>query len=621
MDITKIEDPKFLKSLNTAEMNALAEDIRRFLITNVSKTGGHLSSNLGVVELTMALHYVFDSPKDKIFFDVGHQSYIHKILTGRAPRFHTLRQWDGISGFQKRSESVHDVWEAGHSSTSLSAALGMAVTRDLNNESYHVVPVIGDGALASGMSLEALNQIGGLKKNMIIVFNDNNMSISQNVGAISNGLGKLRSSKPYNLIKHDTKELLSSTHVGKSVLGGLRSVKDMIKKSVVDPSIFTEFNLEYYGPVDGHDIKQLINVFEAAKSHDGPIVVHVLTKKGKGYKYCENDYEGYWHGVGSFDPETGHSLSETPGGHLSWSQIMSESLIKQAMSNKDVVAITPAMITGSKLERFFNQFPERSFDCGIAEEHAMTFAASLAVNGKKPFISVYSSFIQRAYDQINHDIARMDAPVVIGIDRAGLVGEDGDTHHGVFDVGILMPLPNIIISQPKDSIEAESLLHTAFNTNHPFVIRYPRGSAPYFDNNKNELIKIGTWTKEYEAENSKLVVLAYGPDVNRITQKAIINELPITVINARFFKPLDNVMLNEISNSNLPIICYETDMLKGGLSSSILEYYNDTKQNVNLIRIGIDDVFVTHGSVSNLRKSQHIDINSLFEKILSIVEA
>lgn len=615
MDLTKIENPAFLKQCSLAELKELAAEIRKFLIQNVARTGGHLSSNLGAVELTIALHTVFDSPKDKIFFDVGHQCYTHKILTGRAKDFASLRQYGGISGFQKRSESVHDVWEAGHSSTSLSAALAMAVARDLNKENYHVVPVIGDGALGGGMSLEALNQIGSQQKKMIIIFNDNNMSISQNVGALTYAFANLRSSRIYTATKQDVKKVLNRNNAGKVAFEMINAVKETVKKNVVESSIFGEFNLEYLGPVNGHDIQALIRTLEAAKSKDKPVVVHVLTKKGKGYAPCEEDKEGIWHGVGPFDPSSGRMLSTLPRGHLAWSSVISETLVDLAKENEKICAITPAMIQGSKLEKFFAAYPDRSFDCGIAEEHAATFAAGLALEGKRPFLSVYSSFLQRAYDQINHDIARMDLPVVIGIDRAGLVGEDGATHHGVFDISMLRSIPNMILSQPKDAKEAQNLLYTAFLQKHPFTIRYPRGSVFYNALPEYEAVKIGSWTAFNETDTNKCIIITYGPDVDRILSKVITNKMDVCIINARFFKPLDEQMLEHIYQRSLPVIIYETDMLAGGLSSAVLEWCCDQGRMMKIKRIGIADHFVTHGSLLLIKKENKIDINTLFDEI------
>lgn len=622
MNIYDIKSPDDIKHLSYAQLQDLAQQIRVFLVQSIAKTGGHLSSNLGVVELTLAMHYVFSSPRDKFIFDVGHQSYVHKILTGRISQFSTLRQYKGMAGFQKRKESIHDVWEAGHSSTSLSAAQGMAVARDLQHDTYQIVPMIGDGALTGGMAMEALNQIGSEQRNMVILFNDNTMSISKNVGAMDEAFTKLRTSKSYNTIKEDLKGVLSTSKFGTSVLHTMQSMKNVVKENVVDTSIFGDFNLDYIGPVDGHDIKMLIKVLKIAQSHKGPIVVHVITKKGKGYRFAEEDKDGKWHGVSAFDPNTGKSLASLPVEHISWSEVISETLLDLAKSNQDIVAITPAMKGGSKLGKFFNAFPKRSFDCGIAEEHAMTFSAGLCVSGKRPFISVYSSFLQRAYDQINHDIARMALPVVIGIDRCGLVGEDGETHHGVFDITMLRSIPNMILAQPKDAFEAQDMLYSAFAQNsEAYAIRYPRGNISYHKKDQYTYIHPGNWTCWKQCAAYKVSVVTYGPDVDKIISKANVNGIPIQVINARFFKPIDEAIIDTLCQDERIVIIYETDMMAGGLSSAILEYTNDHHYQKNFIRMGIKDHYVEHGSLPQLRKMEHIDITSLFDLICSHIES
>ena len=619
MNIYDIESPEDIQGLSVSELKVLAAEIRSFLIESIAKTGGHLSSNLGVVELSLAMHYVFRSPIDKLIFDVGHQSYVHKILTGRINDFKTLRQFKGMSGFQKRRESIHDVWEAGHSSTSLSAALGMAIARDLRGETHQVAALIGDGALSSGMSMEALNQIGSEGRNMVIIFNDNNMSISQNVGAMDEAFTKLRTSKPYNNLKHDVSDMLSQSKAGNNLLKGMRQLKNTLKENVVDTSIFGEFNLDYIGPVDGHDLRMLIKVLEIARKHKGPIVVKKKKKKGKGYSFAEEDKEGIWHGVSSFDPKSGKTLAQMPPQHASWSEVIAESLIEAAKQDERILALTPAMISGSKLNKFFSMFPERSFDCGIAEEHCVTLAAALAQSGMRPFVSVYSSFMQRAYDQIQQDAARMDLPVVFGIDRCGLVGEDGETHHGVFDISMLRAIPNMILSQPKDSREAQALLKTAFAQNHPFAIRYPRGSVKFQLDHDIQAIPIGSWTIHEATSEDRIVLITYGSDVDKMIAKAEVNQLPVSVVNARFFKPLDEQMMQYIAQKQCPIIIYESDILIGGLSSAILEYYNDHHLDVDVKRIGIQDHFVQHGSLPQLRKSEHIDINSVFQLITELL--
>ena len=620
MNLYDIKEPCDIKSCSFEELNELAGDIREFLIQSISKTGGHLSSNLGIVELTLALHYVFDSPKDKFIFDVGHQSYVHKMLTGRLKDFSNLRQYKGIAGFQKRGESVHDPWEAGHSSTSLSAALGMAVARDLDGSHFHILPIIGDGALSGGMAMEALNQIGSEQRNMIIIFNDNNMSISKNVGAMDEAFTRLRTSRSYTHLKDDLKHSLSTTRLGSNVLDTMKRVKNAVKDNIVDTSIFGEFNIDYLGPVDGHNIKNLVKVLKIAKQHEGPIVLHVITQKGKGYSFAEHDEEGAWHGVSQFDPKTGQSLAKNPPQHKSWSEVISATVLDLAHDNQDIVAITPAMKSGSKLQKFFEAYPQRSFDCGIAEEHAMTFAAGLAAAGKRPFISVYSSFLQRAYDQIHHDVARMKLPVVIGIDRCGLVGEDGETHHGVFDIAMLRPIPNMILAQPKDSEEAQNLIYSAFQQNqYPYAIRYPRGSVPYKKLSAYSYIEAGTWSYQDTGE-PQLVVISYGSDVDKIVQKAEANQISLRVVNARFFKPFDTEMLEELCAMQLPIIVYESDVQIGGLSSAIVEYANDHGLKNTFVRIGLRDHFVEHGSIPKLRKVEQVDLGTLFQVIKDMLK-
>ena len=615
MDVRSIKDPSFLKNLNNQQCVQLAKDIRGFLMDELSKTGGHLSSNLGIVELTIALHKVFDFPNDKLLFDVGHQSYVHKILTGRADGFDHLRQYGGLSGFQKRCESVYDCFEAGHSSTALSAALGFAIDRDLNHENYNVVAVVGDGSMTSGESLEALNHIGQLKKNMIIIFNDNNMSISRNVGGLTKAFAKLRSSKGYTNVKKDLKSWLRTHKYGNSALESLTTIKNAFKEAVVQSGIFGEFDLDYLGPVDGHNFRDLIQTLTVAKEkQDGPVVVHVMTTKGKGVSYCEADTIGIYHGIGPFDPLSGKALVSTPIGYKSWSKTITDDLSELAKENPNIVAITPAMIHGSALDDFFAQYPDRSFDTGISEEHAATLAAGIALGGKRPFLDIYSSFLQRCYDQINHDICRMDLPVLIGIDRAGLVGEDGATHHGVFDISILRSLPNIILCQPKDAAEAMGLLKCGFNQLHPFAIRYPKGSVP-FKKDDGKPIEVGSW-EWFESKDANGIIITYGDDVLKIRDYYGCNH--IHVINARFFKPLDETMLDRLFETKLPILVYEPDILAGGLGSAILEYANTKNQCVHLTRVGIDDVYVTHGQTARLKSAYHIDYKRIDEWIATL---
>ena len=616
MNIVDIKDPKFLKSLSNDELNNLCKDIREYLLKTVSKTGGHLSSNLGVVELTIALHYCFDAPKDKLLFDVGHQCYTHKILTGRSKKLQTMRSFGGISGFQKRIESEYDCFEAGHSSTSLPIALGMATARDLNNEDYNVIPIIGDGSLANGLSLEALNQIGFQKRKMIIVFNDNNMSISKNVGALSNTLTSLRNSVGYNNIKNSIKKILSHVENGESIINDIHNVKERIKNSIIDTNIFGKFGIYYIGPIDGHNIEDLIKAFNLAKTKDVPVVVHCVTKKGKGYKFCEEDTIGKWHGVGRFDIETGKFEKSCSDNEVTYSELISRCIEKQMDENKDIVAITPAMISGSCLQNLFNKYPDRCFDVGIAEDLALDYASGLSLQGKLPFVSIYSSFLQRAYDQLNHDVSRMKLPMVVGIDRCSLVGEDGETHHGVFDISLINALPNVILCQGKDSNEIANLIKSGFKSKKPFFIRYPRGKViDDINYEKIKTIKIGSWERVITNKKPCSYILSYGPNVNEMRNKLCIFKNNIDLINCRFIKPIDENILIDIAKSKKPIYVYTEDIIKGGLGDSILEFYSKHNIVANVKIIGINDEFVTHGDINSLKKSLGIDIDSFISKI------
>lgn len=614
MDITKIKDPTFLKSLNESQLNELASDIRKFIIDSVSKTGGHLSSNLGIVELTIALHYVFKSPIDKIFFDVGHQCYVHKILTGRAKNFSTLRQYNGLSGFQKRCESEHDVWEAGHSSTALSAAVAMAIARDLDDEKYEVIPVIGDGAIVGGESLEALNHLGSIDNKVILILNDNQMSISKSTGAMNNFLNNIRMSNAYNKMKDDYRSILTKGKVGSNIYKVTKYIKDFVKHGFLDDTIFEDFGLDYLGPVDGHNINELIRVLTIAKVHNKSVVVHVVTEKGKGYSYAEADTDGRWHGTPPFDIETGDVLS-TSSDLKSWSSITSEQVLKWMEQDKDILAITPAMMKGSAMEKMFDKYPNRCFDVGIAEEHALTFTAGLSIANKKPFISVYSSFIQRAYDQINHDIARMNLPCLCSIDRAGIVGEDGPTHHGVFDISILTPIPNIVLFAPKDSYELKAYINTAYNNfDRPYFLRIPRGSIKNEEVDIDEVLELGSWSIECNELNYDLTLICYGENVLKTKEAILKANLPIRLINARFIKPIDNKMVDMIFNDDKPIVVYETILEIGSLGSILLNYLNDNKIIRSFEHLVIGDHYSKQGTVNEILKDEKLDIDSVIMK-------
>ena len=618
MKIEEIKSPDFLKDMNNEELNELCKDIRSFLVSSISKTGGHLSSNLGIVEVSVALLKAFNTPKDKIIYDVGHQSYVHKILTGRAKDFVTLRQYGGISGFQKRNESEYDPWEAGHSSTSLSAALGMAIARDLSGNDENVIAVIGDGALGGGMSLEALNHISDVSSKVIIVLNDNEMSISKPVGAVTSILSSLRMSKFYRDSKHDLKDYLSTNFFGEIILDFLIRFRDGLKSRLLSTNFFTDIGIEYLGPIDGHNLSALESAFQMAKDHDGSIIVHVVTKKGKGYSYAENDTAGKWHGVGSFDIETGKSLKPSVKNSKSYSEIVADYLLEYKKIDPKLIVLTPAMISGSKLEKYFEAYPESSFDCGIAEEHAVTLAGALAESGMHPFISVYSSFLQRAYDQVNHDIARMKLPVVVGIDRAGLVGEDGETHHGVFDISFLRPIPNVVICEAKDYNELRSLLYTGFKSGLPFFVRYPRGSAIVDNILPVEEIKIGSYDVLCGDEDSDVCVFSYGVDLEHIVELCSSYNGRVCVVNARFFKPIDKNLLSKLTGIKTWIV-YEQAQKCGGLSSAISEFITDNKLDIELCRIGIEDHFVTHGDTSTLKEIEHISLSDLKKAIEEVL--
>lgn len=616
MEIKKIENPRFLKQLNIDELNQLSQDIRDFLIENISKTGGHFSSNLGIVELTVALHYVFDSPKDKFLFDVGHQAYVHKILTGRAPMFNKLKKYGGMCGFQNRHESIHDPWEAGHSSTTISGATGLAIARDLKKENFEVISIIGDAALMSGESLEALNFLGGIDTKVIVILNDNNMSISRNVGGLSNFLSDVRMSYKYNQAKSNYTEILSQSAFGQKIFDVTKRVKDKVKRKILLDTPFSQFDLDYIGPVDGHNIEELIRALETVKNLDHSVVLHVLTKKGKGYEPAEKDRSGVYHSVGAFDIVKGIQLVLDKEKH-SWSQSVSDHVEYLMNKHDDICVITPAMITGSCLQKIFKNYPDRSFDVGIAEEHAMTLAAGLSQGKEFPFLSVYSSFFQRAYDQLNHDIARMNLPCLIGIDRAGLVGGDGATHHGVFDIGLIAPIPGVIIMAPKDEEEAQKMINTAYqNKDHPYVMRYSKNKVIDTHQHTDETIKVGQWELIKEMEDAAINVVTYGDNVLAVLKMAETDHLPINIINARFIKPIDKDMLERMSDK--PIIVYETDLMNGSLGSIMSLYYEKNHINVDMSFIGIDDHYVTFGDNESLYKQEHISLNDLKNKIEEI---
>lgn len=619
MDLTAIQNPKFLKQMSNEQLVQLSQQIRQFLIEKLSKTGGHIGPNLGVVELTIALHKVFDSPKDKLIWDVGHQSYVHKILTGRASQFDTLRQYKGLCGFPKRSESEHDVWETGHSSTSLSAAMGMAIARDLKGTHEYIVPIIGDGALTGGMALEALNHIGHEKKDMIVILNDNEMSIAPNVGALHNVLGRLRTAGKYHWVKDELEMLLKKIPaVGGKLAATAERVKDSIKYLLVSGVFFEELGFTYFGPVDGHNFEDLFENLHYAKKTKGPVLVHVITKKGKGYHPAENDKVGTWHGTGPYKIETGDFI-QTKQSAPSWSALVSETVRKLAREDRRIVAITPAMPVGSKLEGFANEFPDRMYDVGIAEQHAATMAAGLATQGMKPFLAIYSTFLQRAYDQVVHDICRQNLNVFFGIDRAGLVGADGETHQGVFDIAFLRHIPNMVLMMPKDENEGQHMVYTAIQYDDgPIAMRFPRGNGLGVPMDKQlKKIPIGTW--EVLREGTDVAILTFGTTIPMALQAAerLANDgISVQVVNARFIKPLDEHMLHALLQKNMPLLTIEEAVLQGGFGSAVLEFAHDHGYHGAMIdRMGIPDRFIEHGGVSQLLEEIGLTTEHVMERI------
>ncbi|WP_280156953.1 1-deoxy-D-xylulose-5-phosphate synthase [Bacillus velezensis] len=604
MDLLSIQDPSFLEKMSIEELEELSEEIRNFLITSLSASGGHIGPNLGVVELTIALHKEFDSPKDKFLWDVGHQSYVHKLLTGRGKEFETLRQYKGLCGFPKRSESEHDVWETGHSSTSLSGAMGMAAARDIKGSKEYIIPIIGDGALTGGMALEALNHIGDEKKDMIVILNDNEMSIAPNVGAIHSMLGRLRTAGKYQWVKDELEYLFKRIPaVGGKLAATAERIKDSLKYMLVSGMFFEELGFTYLGPVDGHSYHELFENLQYAKKTKGPVLLHVITKKGKGYKPAETDTIGTWHGTGPYKINTGDFVKPKAAAP-SWSGLVSGTVQELAREDDRIVAITPAMPVGSKLEGFAKEFPERMFDVGIAEQHAATMAAGMALQGMKPFLAIYSTFLQRAYDQVVHDICRQNSNVFIGIDRAGLVGADGETHQGVFDIAFLRHIPNLVLMMPKDENEGRHMVNTALNYEEgPIAMRFPRGNGLGVKMDKElKTIPIGTW--EVLRPGKDAVILTFGTTIEMALEAAeeLQKEgLSVRVVNARFIKPIDKQMMKAILNEGLPILTIEEAVLEGGFGSTILEFAHDLGMyHTPIDRMGIPDRFIEHGSVTAL---------------------
>ncbi len=604
-----INCPEDLKRLKEEELVPLAEEVRRFLLDTVSTTGGHLASNLGCVELTLALHYCFDSPTDKIIWDVGHQAYTHKIITGRRDVFHTQRQYHGISGFPKRSESPHDAYGAGHSSTSISAGLGMAVANSLTGKDSKVISVIGDGSLTGGMAFEALNQAGHLRKNLIVVLNDNEMSISKNVGAFSAFISRKLTGKYFRDLKKEMESLLKSIPaIGTNILHFAKKAEDSLKGFLTPGTLFEALGFEYVGPIHGHDLAQLVEVFNNCRTADGPVLIHVMTTKGKGYPPAEKTPD-LFHGVGAFDIETG-TVKSGKGGAPSYTAVFGQTLVRLAGEDDRIIAITAAMPDGTGLTPFAKTYPERFFDVGIAEQHALTFAAGLAVEGFLPVTAIYSTFAQRGYDQVFHDICLQKQPVTLALDRGGLVGDDGPTHHGVFDLSYLRHLPEMTVMAPKDENELQHMLRTAIYSGRPVAVRYPRGQG-YGVSLDPEPLSLEIGKGEILAEGRDLSMVAIGSTVYPALEAAKLlaaEGIHATVINARFVKPLDRQLITGAAKATGNLVTIEENALQGGFGSAVMELLErEGITGTRIRRLGIPDRFIEHGSQSQLRSDLGLD--------------
>ena len=614
MILEKIKEANDVKQLSLLECEQLAQEIRDFLIRSLSETGGHLASNLGVVELTIALHRFLHFPEDKLVWDVGHQAYTHKILTGRKEQFATLRKTGGLSGFPKRKESDCDAFDTGHSSTSISAGLGLVQARDLKGENYQVVSVIGDGALTGGMAYEALNNAAELKKNFIIILNDNEMSITRNVGGMSSYLDHIRMAAPYTELKMGvTNALKKIPKVGDGMVDALHKTKSSIKQLVIPGMLFENMGLTYLGPVDGHDMRQLGKVLQEAKRKQGPVLIHVLTEKGRGYEPAMR-HPARFHGAAPYEIETGLPKSN---GNPSYTDIFSTVMRKFGDREPDVVAVSAAMVPGTGLKRFGNMFPERLFDVGIAEEHAVTFAAGLALGGLRPVVAIYSSFLQRAVDQILHDVCMQNLPVVFAVDRAGLVGSNGETHHGCFDLSYLSMMPNMTVMAPKNKWELSDMLKFAIRQKSPVAIRYPRGEAYTGLEDYRAPIEMGK--AEILEKGKEIAILAVGNMVRtavQVTENLRNCGYEPTLVNMRFVKPLDMDLLEILREDHSLIVTMEENVKSGGFGEQVMTYYGSRLHSPAVRIVAIEDKFVPHGSVEDLMHQQQMDSASVTERIL-----
>ena len=604
--LDKINSPKDLKKLTRSELVTLCDEIRSFIIESVSKTGGHLSSNLGVIELTVALHYVFDCPQDKFIWDVGHQTYPHKILTGRKKKMGSLRALDGISGFPKISESDYDIFGTGHSSTSISAALGMAEALKKKNLDHKAIAIIGDGAMTAGMAFEGLNNAGDSKNNILVILNDNDMSISKNVGALNNYLAKLMSGNLYGSIKRSSKAVLSAIP---PMLEFAKRAEEHVKGMVIPGTLFEEFGFNYIGPIDGHDLNALVDTLNNLKALQGPQLLHVATQKGFGYEPAETDPNKF-HGVGQFSLSDGAQPLKIK--KATYTDVFGDWVVDMAMIDKKLCAITPAMLDGSGLNKFSEKFPDRFFDVGIAEQHAITFAAGLACENYKPVIAIYSTFLQRAYDQLIHDVALQNIPMLFAIDRAGIVGQDGPTHSGSFDLSFLRCIPNILIMAPSNENECRQMLFTGFKFKGISVVRYPRGPGPG-SAIKSKMTAIPIGKAEVIRKGRTIALLAFGNMLEEALKAG--DKINATVVNMRFIKPLDIKLIRDLGSSHKLLVTLEENTISGGAGSAVLEVISEYDLKCQSLRIGIPDKFVEQGSQEQLRKKYGLDAASIIKSI------
>jgi 1-deoxy-D-xylulose-5-phosphate synthase len=621
--LDQIESPFDVKKLDPEELERLCSELREEILSTVSKNGGHLASNLGVVELTVALHYVFDFSRDKVIWDVGHQSYSHKILTGRKDRFHTLRQYEGISGFPKRDESPYDAFDSGHSGTSISSALGMAEARRLKGEEGKMIALIGDGSMTAGLSFEGLNQSGHIDQDLIVILNDNEMSISPNVGALSSYLNRLMTGQFVNRFREDIKAFLETLpRIGKSALRLAKQAEESLKGLLMPGLLFEELGMKYIGPIDGHRLDYLIETFQNVKKLRGPILIHVITKKGKGYPPAEINPAQY-HSIPPFNIETGEPKQGSIPNPPTYTQVFGETLCRLADEDKHLIAITAAMQSGTGLERFSKEFPDRFYDIGIAEQHAVTFAAGLALEGMKPVVAIYSTFLQRAYDQILQDVGLQNLPVVFALDRGGIVGEDGPTHQGLFDFSYLRHIPNLVIMVPKDEEELQQMMKTAMECPSPVAFRYPRGKGEGVKRNP-VLRSIEIGKGEVLREGRDMLILAIGTTVYpsiRAAERLEASGIDAAVINTRFLKPLDGDLIGEWAEKIGKILTVEENVLQGGFGSAVLELLQERGLfSIHVKRLGIPDLFVEHGPPAVLRAKYGIDEDGIYRTVKEMVE-